>query len=64
MQAEPWTGKWSSVDRVHLGAAGGSGRQVTWRRLDFFFRDCTFDVIEFVKVVKVYLFMFYICDIY
>ena len=29
-----------------------------------FFRDCTFDVIEFVKVVKVYLFMFYICDIY
>lgn len=64
MQAERWTGKWSSVDRVHLGAAGGSGRQVTWRRLDFFFRDCTFDVIEFVKVVKVYLFMFYICDIY
>ena len=64
MQAERWTGKWSSVDRVHLGAAGGSGRQVTWRRLDFFFRDCTFDVIEFVKAVKVYLFMFYICDIY
>ena len=53
MQAEPWTGKWSSVDRVHLGATVGSGRQVTWRRLDFFFRDCTFDVIEFVKVVKV-----------
>ena len=46
------------------GATVGSDRQMTWRRLDFFFRDCTFDVIEFVKVVKVYLFMFYICDIY
>lgn len=64
MQAEPLTGKWSSVDRVHLGATVGSDRQMTWRRLDSFFRDCTFDVIEFVKVVKVYLFMFYICDIY
>ena len=37
MQAEPWTGKWSSVDRVHLGATVGSDRQMTWRRLDFFF---------------------------
>ena len=52
------------MDRVHLGATVGSDRQMTWRRLDSFFRDCTFDVIEFVKVVKVYLFMFYICDIY